>query len=269
MKSSSTVYILTTGAHDVERLRLLNQVYGPASHGVLQRAGLAEGVRILEVGCGSGNMTCWMARQVGPRGSVVGIDKNVPQIEQARRQAAEQKLTNVTFQEGDAYAPGFPAESFDMAYCRLVLIHLRRPLEALQALRKLVRPGGRVVCEELDVGQWLCNPPKTCIQRFYELNLKLGDRLGEDFRLGSALPRLFREAGFANPEVTAHFPLVLRGENKRLLKMTFDEFAPAVIKEGLATSEEVAQISDDMVKVAADETTLMACPLVVQVWAAK
>jgi SAM-dependent methyltransferase len=269
MNSSSTVYILATGAHDVERLRLLNQIYGPASHAVLRQAGLAEGWRVAEIGCGTANVTCWIARQVGQRGAVTGIDKNQPQIEQARRLAAEQKLTNVIFQQGDAYAPGLPSESFDMAYCRLVLIHLRRPLEALRTLRDLVRPGGRVVCEELDLGQWLCNPPSRCMERFFELNLKLGEHCGEDYRLGSALPRLFREAGFKAPEATAHFPLVLRGETKRLLAMTFDQFAPALVKEGLATPEEVKQIATDMARVAADETTLLGLPLTVQVWAVK
>lgn len=269
MKSTSTVYILSTGAQDVERLRLLNQVYGPASHAVLRQAGLAEGLRVAEIGCGTGNVTCWIARQVGPRGAVIGIDKNQPQIEQARRQAAEQKLTNVTFQEGDAYAPGLPSESFDMAYCRLVLMHLKRPLEALRALRDLIRAGGRVVCEELDLGQWLCHPPTRCMERFFELNLKLGEHCGEDYRLGSALPRLFREAGFGMPEAAAHFPLVLRGENKRLLEMTFYQFAPALVEEGLASPEEVTQIAQDMARVAADETTLLGLPLAVQVWAVK
>lgn len=269
MKTASTVYILATGAQDVERLRLLNQVYGPASHTVLRQAGLTEGMRVAEIGCGTGNGTCWIARQVGPRGAVVGVDKNHQQLEQARRQAAELKLTNVTFQEGDAYAPGLPPESFDIAYCRLVLIHLKRPLDAVRALRELVHPGGRVVCEELDLGHWLSNPPTRSMERFIELNLKLGERCGEDYRLGSALPRLFQEAGFAAPEVAAHFPLVLRGENKRLLAMTFDQFAPALVEESLATPEEVKQISQELAAVAADQTTLLGLPLMAQVWGVK
>jgi SAM-dependent methyltransferase len=269
MKHSSTVYILATGAQDVERLRLLNQVYGAASHAVLRQAGLTEKLCVAEIGCGTGNMTCWIARQVGSTGTVVGIDKNKPQIVEAQRQAAEQKLTNVSFQQGDAYTPGLPFESFDMAYCRLVLMHLQRPLEALRALRDLVRPGGRVVCEELDLGHWLCNPPKRRMERFFELNLKLGEHCGENYQLGSALPRLFREACFAKPEATAHFPLVLLGESKRLLAMTFDQFAPALVREGLATAEEVKQIAREMAQVAADETTLLGLPLTVQVWAVK
>jgi hypothetical protein len=156
-----------------------------------------------------------------------------------------------------------------MAYCRLVLIHLKRPLEALRVLRDLVRPGGRVVCEELDLGQWLCNSPTRCMERFFELNLRLGERCGEDYQLGSSLPRLFREAGFIAPETTAHFPLVLRGESKRLLAMTFYQFAPALVQEGLATPEEVKLIADEMARVAADATTLLGLPLTVQDWAAK
>jgi SAM-dependent methyltransferase len=214
-------------------------------------------------------MTCWIAQQVGPRGAVVAIDKNQPQIEQARQHATEQGLTNITFQHGDAYAPGLPTASFDLAYCRLVLMHLKRPLEALRALRALLRPGGRVVCEELDLGHWLCHPPARGMERFIELNLKLGERCGEDYRLGSALPQLLREAGFARPEATSHFPLVLRGQQKWLLAMTFDQFAPALVQEGLATREEVNAIAQDMTRVAADETTLLGLPLLVQVWAVK
>jgi SAM-dependent methyltransferase len=269
MKQSSTVYLLATGTQDVERLRLLNQAYGPASQALLRRAGLAEGARVAEIGCGVGNMTCWIARAVGPKGAVVGLDKNLPQIEQARRQAAELRLTNVTFQEGDAYAPDLPRESFDIAYCRLVLIHLKRPVEALRAFRDLVRPGGRVVCEELELGQWLCNPPSPCMERSVELQVKLGERYGEDYRLGSGLPRLFREAGFAAPEVSAHFPLVFHGEMKRLLWMTFQQFAPSIVQEGLATQEEVKQIALDMKRLADDDTTLLGLPLTVQVWAVK
>src|SRR5262245_52497819 len=105
MKKKETVYILATGAHDLERLRLLNDLYGPASERLLRQAGLAEGARVAEIGCGVGNMTCWIAQQVGASGAVVGIDKSPAQVEQARRQADERGLTNVTFMEGSAYSP--------------------------------------------------------------------------------------------------------------------------------------------------------------------
>lgn len=260
-------YILATGGKDVERLRLLHQVYGPGTETLFHRVGLRDGLRVAEVGCGSGNIACWVAEKVGPGGSVVAIDNSADQVEQARRQAQARGLRNIEFQVADAYSPRLPESSFDVAYCRLVLMHLTDPGKALAAMRRLVRPGGKVVCEEMDLGCWLCDPPADAMRRFFELNEALGERRGEHFRLGASLHRLFRQAAFPRPEVGTNFALALRGEQKRLLAMTFMEFAPELVREGLATQPEVDRIAREMMKLADDETTLFGFPLVVQVWA--
>src|SRR5947209_18938744 len=114
MGAETDRYILATGAKDVERLRLLEEVYGPRSQDLFRRAGLREGLRVVEVGCGSGNTSCWLATQVGPGGSVVGLDNSPAQIEQARRQADARGLANVRFVVADACAPGLPQGSFDL-----------------------------------------------------------------------------------------------------------------------------------------------------------
>src|SRR5262245_2085848 len=262
-------YILATGGKDVQRLRLLHDVYGPGTEALLRRAGLRPGLRVVEVGCGSGNTACWVAEQIAPGGSVVAVDVSSDQINQARRQAASRNLRNIEFQVADAYSPRLPEGTFDLAYCRLVLIHLTRPADALAAMRNLVRPGGMVACEEMDLGCWLCDPPAEAMTRFFALNAALGERRGEDFSLGVPLHRLFREAGFARPEVGANFALALRGERKRLLGMTFAEFAPEVVQEGLASQEEVDRWAADLLALADDESSRFGFPLVVQVWAAR
>jgi SAM-dependent methyltransferase len=262
-------YILATGGRDTERLRLLHEVYGPGTEAVFHRAGLCEGMRVVEVGCGSGNIACWVAEKVGPSGSVVGIDNSPGQIEQARQQAQARGLRNIDFHVADAYSPRLPEGAFDLAYCRLVLMHLTHPADALRAMRLLVRPGGRVVCEEMDLGCWLCDPPADAMKRFFELNEALGRRLGENFCLGVSLHQLFREAGFGRPEVGANFALALRGEQKRLLGMTFAQFAPALVEQGLATQAEVDGVLTGMMRLANDETTMFGFPLVVQVWATR
>jgi SAM-dependent methyltransferase len=262
-------YILATGGKDLKRLRLLHDVYGPGTETLLGRAGLRAGLRVVEVGCGSGNTACWVAQQVAPGGSVVGLDVSADQIEQARRQAARRHLHNIEFHVADAYAPRLPEGTFDLAYCRLVLMHLTRPADALAAMRALVRPGGVVVCEEMDLGCWLCDPPAEAMTRFFALNTALGERRGEDFSLGLSLHRLFRAAGFAQPEVGANFALATRGERKRLLGMTFAEFAPELVREGLASQDEVARVTTGLMALADDESVLFGFPLVVQVWAAR
>jgi SAM-dependent methyltransferase len=259
-------YILATGGRDIERLRLLHQVYGPGTEALFHRVGLREGMKVVEVGCGSGNIACWVAERVGPGGSVVAIDNSPGQIEQANAQARVRGLHNIDFHVADAYAPRLPEGAFDLAYCRLVLMHLTHPAEALRAMRSLVRPGGLVVCEEMDLGCWLCDPPAAAMTRFFELNEALGRRLGEDFRLGASLHRLFRQAGFARPDVGANFALALRGAEKRLLGMTFVEFGPALVRQGLATQAEVDGVGAELMRLADDEVTLFGFPLVAQVW---
>jgi 2-polyprenyl-3-methyl-5-hydroxy-6-metoxy-1,4-benzoquinol methylase len=262
-------YILATGGKDVKRLRLLHEVYGPGTEALFRRVGLRDGLRVVEVGCGSGNIACWVAEQIAPHGSVVAIDVAPGQIEQARRQAKRRNLRNIEFQVADAYSPRLAEGSFDLAYCRLVLIHLTRPAQALAAMRALVRPGGLVVCEEMDLGCWLCDPPAAAMTSFFALNAALGERRGENYSLGASLHRLFREAGFARPEVGANFALALRGEEKRLLGMTFAEFAPELVREGLASQAEADQVAAGLMTLADDETTLFGFPLIAQVWAAR
>lgn len=262
-------YILATGGKDVKRLRLLHEVYGPGTEALFQRVGLRAGQRVAEIGCGSGNIACWVAEQIAPTGSVMAIDVSSDQIAQARKQAQSRNLRNIDFHVADAYSPRLPEASFDLVYCRLVLMHLTAPAAALAAMRSLVRPGGLVVCEEMDVGCWLCDPPAAAMTRFFALNTALGERRGENFRLGASLHRLFREVGFARPEVGANFAMALRGEQKRLLGMTFAEFAPELVREGLASQEETDRVTAGLLALADDETTLFGFPLVTQVWAVR
>jgi 2-polyprenyl-3-methyl-5-hydroxy-6-metoxy-1,4-benzoquinol methylase len=262
-------YILATGGKDVKRLRLLHQVYGPGTEALLHRVGLRDGQRVVEIGCGSGNIACWVAQQVAPSGSIVAIDVASDQIEQARKQAQSRNLRNIEFQVADAYAPRLPEGSFDLVYCRLVLSHLTQPAAALAAMRCLARTGGVVACEEIDLGCWLCDPPTTAMTRFFALNAALGARRGEDFFLGASLHRLFHEVGFVRPEVAANFVLALRGEQKRLLGMTFAQFGPELVNEGLASQVEVDRVSADLIKLADDERTLFGFPLLAQVWAVR
>jgi ubiquinone/menaquinone biosynthesis C-methylase UbiE len=260
-------YILATGGKDVDRLRLLQEVYGPGTKASFQRADLSPGMRVLEVGCGSGNMACWVAEQVGSSGAVLGIDNSEEQVELARKLAQSRGLSNVEFSVADAYSPRFPESSFDFAYCRLVLMHLINPVDALRTMRSLVKLGGTVLCEEMDLGVWLCDPPASAMTQFCELNVALGELRGEHFRLGSSLHQLFREAGFERPDVGSNFVLALRGEEKRLLGMTFDEFAPEAVREDLTSQAIADRISADLKKLAENDTTLFGFPLLVQVWA--
>lgn len=260
-------YILATGGPGAHRLRLLHEAYGPGTAAMLQRAGLRTGQRVVELGCGTGNIACWVAEQVGPEGLVVGIDLSPEQIAEARRLAESRGLTNLEFRVADAYDPRLPAATFDLAYCRVVLSHLAEPGVALRAMQALVKPGGVVACEELDLGTWLCEPPSAAMTQFVEWMGGLGAQHGANFRLGVELHRLMSSAGLSVSGVGANYPLVLQGEVKRLLWLTLNEFAPELVRAGLASQEHVDRVAAEMLTLADDDTTLVGLLLLVQVWA--
>lgn len=262
-------YRLARGAGEALRLRLLHNAYAAGSEALLKRAGLRPGMRVVELGCGTGNMTCWLAERVGSTGLVVGLDNSRAQLALARRQAEARHLVNATFGLADIHGPGLPRGRFDLAYARLLLMHLTDPIAALRAMKALVRPGGVVVCEEMDLSRWLCDPPSALVARSHELKVALSDRYGQHWRLGTSLHRVFRRAGFRELHVSAHQPLVLRGEEKRLTALSFAQLAPHFVKEGLASRRAVAEIAAEMERLAADETTLFGLPFMGQVWAVR
>lgn len=117
-------------------------------HGALPLAKHAprSGARVLEVGCGRGETTLDLARLVGPKGSVVGLDACGALIQLARREASAVGARNVTFVRGDA--AGFrveESERFDLFFARFGTTSLRGPESALRNVRRALKPGGRLL----------------------------------------------------------------------------------------------------------------------------
>ncbi len=263
----SNDYLLAQGAADVDRLAILNHLYGPPSEALLTEAGLKPGMRVAEIGCGSGNMTCWMAQMVGPSGHVTGVDASEESLEQARKQAQARRLGNVDLVRGDVNQLSLPADSFDLVYCRFVLMHQRQPEKGLRQMRAAVRPGGKVVCEELDLSRCFFEPPCPLMQRLMELNVALGDRQGVHYRLGSRMNTLFQNAGLGQFELSFFTPAAMRGPAKRLLTLSFREIAAKIVGSGLATQAEVDEIVREAERTDSDNTTLYGMPLMGQGWA--
>jgi SAM-dependent methyltransferase len=260
-------YLLAQGAADVDRLALLNQVFGPPSEALLVRAGLKPGSSVAEIGCGSGNMTCWLAKAVGRLGKVTGVDASTDALDQVRKLAQANQLNNVDLVHGDVNRLSLPAQTFDLVYCRLVLMHQRQPEIGLGQMRALVRPGGALICEEMDLSRCFFDPPAPFVQRLMELNVALGDRQGVHYRLGSRLNTLFRKIGCEPVEVSFVSPAALRGPTKRLLSLSFRSIEDKVVSAGLATQAELDEILREAACTDADSTTLYGLPLMGQAWA--
>lgn len=94
---SRSDYMLATGSEAAHRLRLLDEIFGPGTRELLDRAGLAPGMRVAEIGCGTGLVALWIARQVTQRGSVAAVDMSSEQLAVAKRNAEAASLRTFPF----------------------------------------------------------------------------------------------------------------------------------------------------------------------------
>src|SRR5258705_11960013 len=143
-------YVLATGESAGYRLRLLKSIYGTGAHELVKRAGIKLGMRVADIGCGVGMVTQLLGEMVGPDGEVVGIDFSGAQIAQARN-LLPANVSNVSFVKASATSTNLPGESFDLVYCRFLLIHLTEPDMALREMYRLLKPNGILVCEDGDL----------------------------------------------------------------------------------------------------------------------
>ncbi len=266
-----STYILATGAGDpADRLRLVDEVYGASTRQMLLEAGLKPGMRVLDVACGVGTVSCWMAGQVGPTGKVVAVDISSAQLDVARETwKAFSDLPEIDFMEASAYGTGLPSESFDIVYARLLLCHLDQPDKALREFHRLLKPGGAVVCHELYLSGAITSPPCRHHQRGVEIGHARGKLLGVNYDYGLELPVALMDAGFQAPVVRMETPVYLSGPKKRLWEWTFTEAVTGNMDNRVATEEEIAIVIEGMRSTREDERVLIAQWPMVGTWATK
>lgn len=116
----------------------------PATEAMLAMAGVNAGARVLDLASGAGSQTLRAAQRVGAQGHVVASDIAATMLHHVQENARAAGLTNVTTLAGAAEDLDMVAESFDAVICRLGLMLFREPAKALRAVRRALRPRGKV-----------------------------------------------------------------------------------------------------------------------------
>jgi len=141
-------------ANDAERTRWNDEQWAQAwparermtevvSPSLLEAAGATPGQRVCDIGCGGGALSIALAGLVAPGGQVVGLDLSAPLLDLARRRAAG--VDNAAFVQLDVQTGQFDDDPFDLAVSQFGVMFFDEPLAAFGAIRRLVRPGGRLV----------------------------------------------------------------------------------------------------------------------------
>ena len=166
---------------------------------------LKPGAAVLDVGCGTGDDARELAKLVGARGRVVGVDASESLIAEARRRA-EGAVPRLEFLVAEAHRIEFPADSFDACRADRVLQHLADPSAALAEMVRVCRPGGIVEIVDRDWGLVAVDADDQVVTRIILDRICGGIRNGW---IGRRLPALFHDAGLEHVRATAR-PIALR-----------------------------------------------------------
>jgi SAM-dependent methyltransferase len=229
------------GHADRELARLIAQatVFRPSMDALLRSAGIGPGLRVLDAGCGAGDVSFLVAELVGPEGQVVGVDRSAAVLATAHSRLAALHLPQVTFLESDLDVVT-PDGVFDAVVGRQVLAYVANPVAVLTRLASFVRPGGLVVFQEPDVvaRAW---PPLPLYAQCWQWVIDVAHATGARADMGMRLLTTFVDAGLPAPQVRMD-GIVASGDDWAGAGWTAENvrtLLPALERFGMATTAEI------------------------------
>jgi SAM-dependent methyltransferase len=189
-------YLLGHSDHELDRLTIQARTLSAHTNLLFRRAGLSPGQRVLDIGCGVGDVSFIATQLVGETGHVVGIDRSQTAIDTARERARFGGHRNVDFIVGDLTDPQVPGK-FDAIVGRLVLMYLPDPVAALARLRSVLRLQGLIVIQEGDLTSIGAEPECPTITQLREWFVAGFARSGAATQMGARLCSVMHRAGFS------------------------------------------------------------------------
>lgn len=239
VEKQDAIYVVGDGERERQRLQEQATFINTFTHQLFEEAGIAPGMRVLDVGSGMGDVALLAAEFVGSTGEVIGVDKNPDVVEAARRRAP----ANVSFQVGDIRTIALEGE-FDAVVGRLVLMYLQDPAVAVTHAVRNLRSGGVVAFLEPDLttGGGVGVPHSPLNRQLWEWVTETFTRAGVDTQMGFKLRRTLVDAGLSSPQVQAS-SIIGGGAGwggYRYYEETIRSMLPVMESLSVATAAEVA-----------------------------
>lgn len=235
-------YTLGRTSHETTRLIEQSRIYGESTQRLCKRAGIMDGMRVLEIGSGAGDVALTLAELVGPAGQVIGVDVNPSILDTARRRATDAGMRNVEFIAGDARVLAF-ADKFDAIVGRFVLMYMADPGKAFSKLITHLKPGGIAAFQEPEYTLYpaFLHPDTPLINQLIRWILDVFEHSGAHLDMGIGLYRAFVDAGLPPPTMHLESPIgaAKTWAGYRYMATIFQSLLPLIEKYGLASAEQV------------------------------
>jgi SAM-dependent methyltransferase len=268
----SEEYVLGHTSAEMARLDAQAAALAAPTRLAMDLAGIRPGMRVLDLGAGTGEVALLAAEVVGSEGSVVSVDQSPDVLEYAAAKAAQRGVTTVRFVQGDiaSYVPDQPV---DACVGRLVLTYLPDPVATVRRLWQALPAGGVYLALEYDSNAVRTAPPTPLVTRLAALLVAAFDAAGQPQTMGPHLAELLREVGaegatslglqsyFGPDDPTG--PALITGVINSLL--------PAIERHGLAdvASLGVETLRERVAAEVAEARAVMLAPTLVAAWARK
>ena len=253
------VYVLGHAPLELERLARQERLIGGATRDYFRVAGLAPGMRVLDVGSGTGAVAFHAAEFVGPSGEVIGTDLAPAAIEAASPAAAARGLSQVSFRQGNPAEMTFE-RPFDAIVGRYVLLFQDDASHMLRRLAKHVRPGGIIVFHEPDWSLVRSEPPAQTYDRCCRWIVDTFERARTGTNTSARLRRDFVAAGLGAPAMRLQAVIgdaVSAEDWLRAVAELAIVLAPAMAQHGVATADEIGgdTLADRIIRDVADNNS--------------
>ena len=209
---------------------------------ILETLSINPGDRIIDVGCGAGQLLGHLAKGVGKHGEVIGLDPSADQLSQARSNCID--FSNITFLERGADETGLPDDSCDAATSTQALEYIPDVDAALSETTRVLKPGGSLVNVSILWDHF----------RFYGADKKLNDKIHEVFRahcshqmLPMELPGKLQRLGFRHIKDRSLAFVITRRDHNSPALYTENVMANFAISKGVPEKDVAswrAQLAD-------------------------
>jgi ubiquinone/menaquinone biosynthesis C-methylase UbiE len=264
-------YVLDNNRVDHERLMLQARAIDRIAERYMREAGLAPGMRVLDLGSGMGDSALLAARLTSPGGRVVAVERSPETVAAARERLESLGATAIDYVEADVTDLASIDGPFDAVVTRLLIMHVADPVAVLRDAAALVRPGGLVLSMEYDLAWMPCHPPAPTWDRAVEVLVEAMARAGVHTRMGLELRGAFVAAGLGEPSMRSEQDVggTADWSGYDNIALVVRSLLPVIEATGTADPDEldVDTLADRLRAEVADRGGMAAGPPLVGAWA--